>query len=68
MFLVGDPMQSIYMFRQADVELFTQVRDHGLATGAGQLSATPLDLKTNFRSHAGLVDPLNAMFEYRLSS
>jgi len=61
-FLVGDPMQSIYMFRQADVELFTQVRDHGLATGAGQLSAKPLDLKTNFRSHAGLVDPLNAMF------
>ena len=62
-FLVGDPMQSIYMFRQADVELFAEVREHGLATGAGQLSARALDLKTNFRSHAGLVDPLNKMFD-----
>jgi ATP-dependent helicase/nuclease subunit A len=61
-FLVGDPMQSIYMFRQADVELFAGVREHGLATGAGQLSARALDLKTNFRSNAGLVDPLNKMF------
>jgi ATP-dependent helicase/nuclease subunit A len=61
-FLVGDPMQSIYMFRQADVELFTQVRDHGLATGAGQLSVRALDLKTNFRSHAGLVNQLNTIF------
>jgi ATP-dependent exoDNAse (exonuclease V) beta subunit len=61
-FLVGDPMQSIYMFRQADVEFFTRVRDHGLALGAGRLAVKPLDLETNFRSHAGLVDPLNAMF------
>ncbi len=62
-FLVGDPMQSIYMFRQADVELFAEVREHGLATRAGQLSPRALDLKTNFRSHAGLVDPLNKMFD-----
>jgi ATP-dependent helicase/nuclease subunit A len=62
-FLVGDPMQSIYMFRQADVELFTQVRDHGLATGTSQFSVRALDLKTNFRSHAGLVEPLNTIFD-----
>ncbi len=62
-FLVGDPMQSIYMFRQADVELFAQVRDYGLSTVSGPISTKALDLKTNFRSHAGLVDPLNEMFD-----
>ena len=30
LFLVGDPMQSIYMFRQADVELFELVRESWL--------------------------------------
>ena len=29
-FVVGDPMQSIYFFRDADAELFPQVRDNGL--------------------------------------
>ncbi len=29
-FAVGDPMQSIYFFREADAELFPRVRDIGL--------------------------------------
>jgi ATP-dependent helicase/nuclease subunit A len=62
-FLVGDPMQSIYMFRQADVELFDQVRRHGIQTGSGFLPIETLQLITNFRSTAGIVDPLNRMFE-----
>ncbi len=62
-FLVGDPMQSIYMFRQAEVELFERTRRHGLGEGSAALPLAPLQLHTNFRSHAGLVDRLNQIFE-----
>ena len=62
-FLVGDPMQSIYMFRQAEVELFSQVRDHGIDTGAGHLRCHPVQLTVNFRAHAGLTEPLNHVFD-----
>jgi ATP-dependent helicase/nuclease subunit A len=62
-FLVGDPMQSIYMFRQAEVELFERTRRYGLGEGTAAVPLTPLQLQTNFRSHAGLVDRLNEIFE-----
>jgi ATP-dependent helicase/nuclease subunit A len=58
-FLVGDPMQSIYSFREAEVELFERTRRYGLGN---RLSLKFLELKTNFRSHAGLVSPLNQFF------
>ena len=61
-FLVGDPMQSIYMFRQAEVELFEQTRLHGLGEGSAAVALQPVQLQTNFRSHAGLVDRLNEIF------
>src|SRR3984957_8172458 len=61
-FLVGDPMQSIYMFRQAEVELFERTRRHGLGEGTAALQLTPLQLQVNFRSHAGLVSRLNELF------
>jgi ATP-dependent exoDNAse (exonuclease V) beta subunit len=61
-FLVGDPMQSIYMFRQAEVELFTHVRDHGIGEQPNCIRCEPVQLSVNFRSHAGLTDPLNGMF------
>jgi ATP-dependent helicase/nuclease subunit A len=61
-FLVGDPMQSIYMFRQAEVELFELTRRHGLGEGTAAVPLTPLQLQVNFRSHAGLVDRLNEVF------
>jgi ATP-dependent helicase/nuclease subunit A len=61
-FLVGDPMQSIYMFRQAEVELFERTKRYGLGEGSATVQLTPLQLQTNFRSHAGLVDRLNQIF------
>jgi ATP-dependent helicase/nuclease subunit A len=61
-FLVGDPMQSIYMFRQAEVELFERTRRHGLGEGTGAVKLASLQLQTNFRSHAGLVTRLNEIF------
>ena len=52
LFLVGDPMQSIYRFRNAEVGLFLDVRDHGL----GELALEPLTLAVNFRSTNPLVE------------
>ncbi len=61
-FLVGDPMQSIYLFRQAEYELFHHVQKHGIPCGPHTHPCNPLHLKANFRSHAGLVKPLNRYF------
>lgn len=58
LFLVGDPMQSIYRFRQAEVGLFLQARHEGL----GPLPLTPLNLQTNFRSRAPIVAWVNQVF------
>ena len=58
LFLVGDPMQSIYRFRQAEVRLFLDVRDHGMP---GVLLEF-LRLRANFRSVPALVDWANASF------
>ncbi len=61
-FLVGDPMQSIYIFRHAEVELFGRVQRRGLDCGSHAHPCAGLRLSENFRSHAGLVDPLNQYF------
>ncbi len=58
LFLVGDPMQSIYRFRKADVGLFIQARDQGL----GHWRLTPLQLYRNNRSHPEVVDWVNTVF------
>lgn len=57
-FAVGDPMQSIYRFRDAEVSLFTEARDHGV----GQVKLEPLQLEVNFRSSKLLVDWSNEVF------
>jgi ATP-dependent exoDNAse (exonuclease V) beta subunit len=57
-FAVGDPMQSIYSFQEADVSLFEECRVHGL----GRVRLTSLTLRSNFRSSRNLVDWFNETF------
>ncbi len=58
LFLVGDPMQSIYGWRLADVRLYLQARVRGI----GQLKPEPLTLTANFRSQRPLVEWVNRVF------
>ncbi len=58
LFLVGDPMQSIYRFRKANVGLFLRVLKHGI----GDLSLTPLKLWRNNRSHEDVIKWVNDAF------
>jgi ATP-dependent helicase/nuclease subunit A len=58
LFCVGDPMQSIYRFRQAEVGLFLQLQQRGLK----HLPLQPLRLTANFRSHRPIVDWINQVF------
>ena len=58
-FLVGDPKQSIYLFRQARVERFLDTLKR---RRLGTLELTPLYLTRNFRSQAELVHSFNRTF------
>lgn len=58
LFLVGDPMQSIYRFRQADVGLFLRCQQQGF----GDLPLTAVTLTENFRAAGHLVQWFNEQF------
>jgi ATP-dependent helicase/nuclease subunit A len=58
LFLVGDPMQSIYRFREAQVALFQRARTHGM----GSVKLEPITLRTNFRSQKNLISFFNTSF------
>ncbi|MEJ5277583.1 MAG: UvrD-helicase domain-containing protein, partial [Thermogemmata sp.] len=60
LFAVGDHKQSIYRFRGAEVELFLQLRQQMPPEGR-------LDLTRNFRSQAGVLHFVNALFRQHLS-
>lgn len=60
LFFVGDPMQSIYRFRQAEVSLFHQWQTHGL----GHIALTPIQLSSNFRSEKPIVNWFNDQFKH----
>jgi len=66
-FCVGDPMQSIYGFREAEVELFERLKSHGLETSADPFAEAFrfefVPLRTNFRTAPSLVADLNEQFE-----
>ena len=67
-FVVGDPMQSIYFFRDADAELFPRVKIFGLEIPcpdsqiAEPLLFDSVSLTANFRTTPGLVERLNKDF------
>ncbi len=58
LFIVGDPMQSIYLFREAEVGLFLDA----VKSGIGGVKLTPLVLRTNFRSSGDIVEWINTTF------
>ncbi|MGI9202560.1 MAG: UvrD-helicase domain-containing protein, partial [Woeseiaceae bacterium] len=57
-FCVGDPMQSIYRFRDAEVGEFLLTRKNGI----GNLQLEPLVLRRNFRSGEHIVHWVNTVF------
>jgi ATP-dependent helicase/nuclease subunit A len=57
LFVVGDPKQSIYRFRRADVALYERVKRHLIQRGAELLS-----LSTSFRSLPAIQSLVNATF------
>jgi ATP-dependent exoDNAse (exonuclease V) beta subunit len=63
-FVVGDPMQSIYLFREADAELFGRVEQLGLEIEDDlPLEFDAVQLTANFRTAPELVETLNGAFE-----
>jgi ATP-dependent exoDNAse (exonuclease V) beta subunit len=63
-FVVGDPMQSIYFFRDAEAELFHRARERGFELGGGDAFSLDLArLSSNFRTDPELVARLNQTFE-----
>ena len=57
LFVVGDPKQSIYRFRRADIALYEDVKRVLLAAGAEMVH-----LSTSFRSVPGIQEAVNAAF------
>lgn len=55
LFFVGDPKQSIYRFRRADIELFKRAR--------GAFSAQQVPLSKNFRCRPGIIEWVNLVCE-----
>lgn len=55
--LVGDPKQAIYSFRGADVHAYLAARDRS--------GTSPQELRTNYRSDAGLLTALDTLFGSR---
>lgn len=57
LFFVGDPKQSIYRFRRADIELFLEARD-----SFGDAANGAVRLDTNFRTVPPIIDWVNGLF------
>jgi ATP-dependent helicase/nuclease subunit A len=62
LFLVGDPKQSIYKFRRAEMVLYRQIRDSLTAAGVGLVKLT-----RSFRSVPEIQQFVNAAFETEMT-
>lgn len=60
LFFVGDPKQSIYRFRRADIDLYERTRN--------AFGCEPVPLVTNFRSQAVILEWVNTVFERLFAS
>lgn len=60
-FLVGDPMQSIYRFRKAEVGLFLSVQEQ---QRLGEIDLEVVTLTNNFRSSANVVNWVNQLGQH----
>lgn len=58
LFTVGDPKQSIYRFRRADISTYLQAKQRSAADPASQV----VELVTNFRSTPAVLDWVNSAF------
>jgi ATP-dependent helicase/nuclease subunit A len=61
LFIVGDPKQSIYRFRRADIDTYNEVK-RVIKKSGGLI----IPLTTNFRSVPGLCDWINPIFKEKL--
>ncbi len=60
LFVVGDPKQSIYRFRRADLRVYARI--------SGELAGDALALRQNFRSVPGVIDWVNHVFTGHMRS
>ncbi len=56
LFIVGDPKQSIYRFRRADIETYEQAKE--IVRAAGEV----LELVENFRTRPAIIEGVNVVF------
>lgn len=61
LFIVGDPKQSIYRFRRADVTLYERLKERLVADGAELVH-----LETSFRSDPRILEAVNVAFAPRM--
>ncbi|MEO8566608.1 MAG: UvrD-helicase domain-containing protein, partial [Betaproteobacteria bacterium] len=65
LFVVGDPMQSVYGFREAEVALYLDAQRQ---RRLGEVALEPLALQCNFRSQCDLVAWVNRVFAQVLAA
>jgi ATP-dependent helicase/nuclease subunit A len=64
LFVVGDPKQSIYRFRRADIVTYNEVKEIIRQEGAGgkEGEGAVVQLSANFRTSGNLIDWVNGVF------